>query len=51
MHLLIFQPKDMLNLYLHFNESHPIYAYKGMLTKTESTSFSTKSYLFNFQSC
>ena len=36
MYFLIFQPEDMLNLCLNFNESHPTYAYKYYAYKRKS---------------
>ena len=33
MYFLVFQPEDILKLYLHFNESQPIYVYKGYAYK------------------
>ena len=33
MHFLVFQPEDMINLYVEFNEFQPMCAYKGVWGK------------------
>ena len=33
MHFLVFQPQDMINLYVEFNEFQPMCAYKGVWGK------------------